>query len=327
MAERKSGSIVNWQVLSPILSIFRLAPEKGESFPAYKAGQYIALRRDDCKLKRKVVDANGTARYLPDLDEDGNPKRGSVTHSYSIASAPYETQQSGYLEFYIILQQDETGEMGRLTESLFRVHLENDNQVIYVDRIAGDFTLEKRATGFQNVLLVGTGTGLAPFAAMIKQLHYEALQGKADQRRFTLLHANRTYNELAYHLELSAIEAANKFDFVYVPTVSRPDQRDLNNPAIGKGRATNLLRRIFEMRLKEEEDVENAASDEQRTKARAALEKAVTPALPSHISPQRLLERLDPEQTVILTCGNPKVMSEIKTIADTNHIHLEKEDW
>jgi ferredoxin-NADP reductase len=58
MVERKVGTVIRRQTLSPILSLFRLMPQPGSRFPEYKPGQYIALRRDDCKLTQRVVDAN-----------------------------------------------------------------------------------------------------------------------------------------------------------------------------------------------------------------------------------------------------------------------------
>ena len=149
-------------------------------------------------------------------------KRGPVTHSYSISSAPFETQRDGHLELYVVLEEDEWGYGGRLADSLFHIRTLVDDKVGYVDRIVGDFTLDKRARGFRNVVMVGTGTGLAPFAAMIKQLHHEAGEGKRDAERYTLFHANRTPEELAYHKELLFIQAAGSFDFTYVPSVSRP---------------------------------------------------------------------------------------------------------
>ena len=54
MASRKSGRVTYKKDLSPTLSIFRLIPEKGSAFPAYQAGQYIALGRDDGRLTKKV---------------------------------------------------------------------------------------------------------------------------------------------------------------------------------------------------------------------------------------------------------------------------------
>jgi hypothetical protein len=59
----------------------------------------------------------------------------------------------------------------------------------------------------------------------------------------------------------------------------------------------------------------------------AAVEKAVKPVLPRHLSPERLRERFPPAESVILTCGNPSSMADIKFIADENKIRYEKEDW
>lgn len=328
MAIIKVGTVVCWRNSSPILAVFRLMPESGSTFPSYKAGQYIALRRDDCRLTKKVVGAGGKVEYVPDLDEYGKQKRGPVTHSYSIASAPFETLEKGHLEFYVIQEKDEKEVPGRLTESMFRIDPQRDNKLIYFERIAGDFTLDKRAAGFQNVVLVGTGTGLAPFVSMVKQLHFAACQGKSAGVKYTLIHTNRTYQELDYYGELSAIAASQKFDFLYVPSLSRPTPRDLSDPKIGKGRATNLLRYILEMPLKEEQDLQEAAArGEDAAKARAALEKTVRPVLPEHLSRQALQQRINPADTVIMTCGNPLSMADIKYVADANRIQFEKEDW
>jgi ferredoxin-NADP reductase len=327
MIERKIGILVYRKNLSPILSIFRLTPEKGSKFPTYKAGQYIALRREDCKFTKRVIGADGQPDYVPDLDELGNQKRGPVTHSYSISSAPFATILEGYLEFYIILVKDSRGAPGRLTESLFRTNPKDDDKVTYIYRITGDFTLDKRAAGFQSVLLLGTGTGLAPFASMIKQLQFEASQGKTHKVKYTLIHTNRTYEELGYHEKLLAIEASQRFDFIYIPSVSRPTPRDLNDPKMGKGRANNLLRYILEMPLREEQDLQEAVSKEHVSRAKAALERTVRPVLPQHVSRKMLLERFDPSRTVILTCGNPSFMADIQHIADANRIRFEKEDW
>ena len=61
--------------------------------------------------------------------------------------------------------------------------------------------------------------------------------------------------------------------------------------------------------------------------ARRALDRAVRPTLPSHASLSVLRERLDPATGVILTCGNPSSMADIKRIAERASIRYEKEDW
>ena len=53
----------------------------------------------------------------------------------------------------------------------------------------------------------------------------------------------------------------------------------------------------------------------------------VAPVLPRHIAADAVRQRLEPGRTVILTCGNPSLMSDIKYIADSNQIRFEKEDW
>jgi ferredoxin-NADP reductase len=328
MADWKTGRVTTWQPLSPILSIFRLMPEDGTRFPDYKAGQYIALRRQDCKLTRRVVDAGGRAHYSPDIDEHGNHKVGPVAHSYSISSAPWETAEHGWLEFYVVLEITEEQYPGRLTESLFRIDPPRDDQVGYVSRITGDFTLDKRVAGSRNVLMVGTGTGLAPFAGMLKQLHHDAAAGRGDGVRYTLLHANRTYEELAFHQQLLEIERAQAFDFVYVPSVSRPTARDEADEGMGRGRANNALRLLYGMPMREEEELKLAqASGGDVALAAAAVERAVRPRLPRRLDAAALRERLQPAQTVIMTCGNPSSMADIRVVAEAVGARYEKEDW
>jgi len=328
MAEKKAGTVVYRHALSPLLEIFRLAPDTGGAFPEYKAGQYIALSRDNCKLTKKVTDKEGKVAYLYDLDEAGGIRRGTVTHSYSIASAPAETLQKGYLEFYVVLEMMKVETPGRLSESLFSVDPETDNRVQYVNKISGEFTLERRAAGFENVVMVGAGTGLAPFASMIKQLFYESSSGKRPSSRFTLFHTNRTVRELGYHRELQAIEQSGNFDFTYIPSVSRPVAADFQDEVLGIGRANNILRTLFRMPLKEEEELQEAiAGGGDVSHAEKILKRTLTPRLPKRLALEGVQERMNPNSTVILTCGNPKVMEDIQFIATQNRIRFEKEEW
>ena len=326
MAELKQGVVASWRRLSDVLAILQLLPEPGSSFPSYKPGQYIALQRENCRLTHKVLDSEGRMHYPTDLDPSGNPKHGPVTHSYSISSAPFETLRDGYLEFYVVLESDEEGHLGRLTESLFSINSVREERVNYYNRITGTFTLDQRTTGFRNVLLVGTGTGLAPFVAMIKQLHYEASHGRNDGVRYTLIHANRTRAELGYHRELNAIAVANAFDFTYVASISRPTPQDIADPSFATGRANNVLRHLFGMPLKEEEDSSDAEKQIAAADSRS-FRRTVRPKLPRNVEHRQLLDRLDPANTVLLCCGNPWSMTDIKLIADRLNMHFEKEDW
>jgi ferredoxin-NADP reductase len=80
--------------------------------------------------------------------------------------------------------------------------------------------------------------------------------------------------------------------------------------------------------MKEEQEVQEIeARGEDASRAKAELQRAVAPALPKHISTSDLAARLEPESTVILTCGNPSLMSDIRYIAETHGARFEKEDW
>ena len=317
MASRKVGQVIYKHDLSPVLTIFRVLPEEGSPFPAYKAGQYIALGRDDAQLtKRAGVDDDGRPLFAPDLDESGKQRMGPVMHSYSIASAPWETAEQGHLEFYVV--QEMSGDVpGRLSTVLLGMPCCEDQHVNYVDRIVGSFTLDKLVGSADQVMMIGTGTGLAPFASMVKQLHREASQPGFVQRAYTLLHTNRTTSELAYHEELRQIEVSGAFDFLYVPTVSRPTASDREDPGLGAGRATNVLRLAFNLPMKEEEAAAVAAAGTpERAAAERALARTPRPVLPSSIAPSSLRDRCDGSRAVILTCGNPASTADIQRTAD-----------
>jgi ferredoxin-NADP reductase len=163
---------------------------------------------------------------------------------------------------------------------------------------------------------------------MIRQLDRDAAEGKADDARFTLFHTNRTLEELAYHEELARIAEAQRFDFVYVPSVSRPTVRDLEDPTIGKGRANNLLRHVFELPSKEQADLDAARAAGHNDAALAsAVDRAVKAVLPLAVTRPLLQRRLEPGETVVLTCGNPALMADIRAVAEGVGMRFEKEDW
>jgi ferredoxin-NADP reductase len=324
MPETRSGTVASWDQLSPTLASFRLAPESPLRFPAYAAGQYIALRRESCRLTRRVAGPDGRPRYVPDLDERGRQRRGSVTHAYSIASPPFRTARDGYLEFLVVLEI--AGALGRFTESLFEAEEREGALLGYVERTAGDFTLDRRAKGAPHVLMVATGTGLAPFASMVRELDHDALEGRPVPWSVTLLFANRTAPELAFHEELAGIAAAGRFDFVYVPAVSRPGAT--GDPALGAGRAGNLLRQVLGLPLREEEALAEArASGIDTATAATALERATRPRLPASVDPGDLRARIDASRTVVLTCGNPDAMDDVRRVSERLGLRFEREEW
>ena len=325
MPEIRTGTVAVWRQLSPVLASFRLAPEKRHRFPSYEAGQYMALRREDCRLTRRVAGPDGQTRFLPDLDESGRQKRGPVTHSYSIASAPFQTERDTYVEFLVVLEMAST--LGRFTESLFDMAPREGGEMRYVERILGDFTLARRAGDADHILMVATGTGLAPLLSMVRQIDHDASTGRPTPPRVTLFSANRTRPELAFHEELAAIASAGRFDFVYVPTVSRPGDEQ-GREAIGRGRANNVLRLTLGMPMAEDEALEEAHKAGRDTALlEEALTRAIAPQLPAHVDLTELRNRLDPASTVVLTCGNPGAMRDVRRAAEGVGIRVEQEEW
>jgi hypothetical protein len=89
-----------------------------------------------------------------------------------------------------------------------------------------------------------------------------------------------------------------------------------------------VLRHLLGLPLAEEERLEEArASGADTSAAAAALESAVRPRLPEGTDPGALRARLDPERTVVLTCGNPVVMDDVRRVADRGGMRFEREEW
>jgi len=325
MPDIRAGTITSWRQLSPVLARFRLAPEGGHRFPAYEAGQYMALRRDDCRLTRRVAGPDGRPRYLPELDETGRQKRGPVTHAYSLASAPFQTERDSHVEFLVVLEM--ASSLGRFTESLFDMEPRQGGLMQYVERIVGDFTLSRRVHEATHVLMVATGTGIAPLVSMVRQVDHDASKGRPVPPQVTLLYANRTWPELAFHNELDAIAAAGRFDFVYVPSVSRPGDEQARE-TVGRGRANNVLRLALGLPMAEEAALDRArATGEDTTDLEVAAARAVPPQLPPGVELAALRARLRPGSTVVMICGGAAPMADVRHVAESRGFRVEQEKW
>ncbi len=327
MAGLRTGTVVHREIVAETLIRFRLAPEDGLRFPDYEAGQAIALHRDDCKLTRKTgVGPNGKPVLEPEYDPWGRQTVGPLTNYYSIASAPADTAEHGWLEFLVVVEHGVHGLSGRLSELLFGGAGDAAAcQVGYQDRIGGGFTLSARAGDAASVLLVGTGTGVAPFVSMVRELR--ARDDGGDGRRYTLIHSARTETELACHAELFEIEAAGRFDFLYLPTVSRRAGTAGLDARIGLGRASNVVRHVYGLPTAEEEKQAQARSEVTRVAADLALERLVFPQLPAHVSAAELAGRLAPAETVLLACGNPASLADIEATAKRRQVRFERDAW
>ena len=201
------GRITYRKNLTPDLAIIRLQPADGSAVPDFKAGQFVALG----------------------LKLDGDDK---ITYrAYSLSSPPEEKR---YFEFYIKWATEPV--MGKFTSALFKM---GGSGELYWRKPAGAFTIEdKRADGTpetRRLILVASGTGLAPFVSYV--LHLKSVGSK---RKMVLLHGAKYTKELGYRDVLERMAASDP-NFQYLPTVSRPDHPLSQGWRGSTGRVETLL--------------------------------------------------------------------------------------
>jgi ferredoxin--NADP+ reductase len=182
--------------VAPGLVILRVSPD-GWELPDFAAGQFAVLGLPESAPRVALCDPE---------EPTATPDR-LIRRAYSIASSSLE---KGYLEFYVTLVHS-----GRLTPRLFalapgdRLHLGR--------KFSGTFTLDQVPAG-SDLVLVATGTGLAPYMSMLRSeitCHLEA-------RTTVVLGARHTW-DLGYRGELTAMQRFCP-TFHYIPVISRPDE-------------------------------------------------------------------------------------------------------
>jgi len=147
-----------------------------------------------------------------------------ILRAYSIASANHED----YLEFFSIKVEG-----GAFTSKL--QHLTVGDEVIIGGKPTGTVVIDDLRDG-RNLLLIGTGTGLAPFLSIIKDPEtYERFE------KVILFHGVRYANELAYKNILTEDLPNHEYlgemiteQLIYYPCVTR-------EPYKNQGRITDLL--------------------------------------------------------------------------------------
>ena len=172
--------------INPELAIFRVKPDSG--VPGFMPGQYAelafpgAVAGDSQRVERR---------------------------SYSIASSPSGAlpQEGGELEFYIVRVEG-----GYFTTPLWNLAV--GGRLWCGPKIKGKFTLEEvpRDT---DVVMVATGTGLAPFISMLRE-H----TAHPPWKSVALIHGARLQNDLGYRRELNELAKQASW-FHYLPTLTR----------------------------------------------------------------------------------------------------------
>ncbi len=144
--------------------------------------------------------------------EDSTPERTRwLRRAYSIASSPNEKDS---LELYIVLVDE-----GKLTPKLWQ--LEVGDRIWMDKKINGHFTLDPVPDG-KDLVLVSTGTGLAPYVSMMR-----TFRNTGRWRKLIIVNGVRVAADLGYVPELE--EASKSEDIVFIPMVTRePDWGGLN---------------------------------------------------------------------------------------------------
>ncbi len=195
LAKATVNAVVSQRIeIAPGLIVLRVVPD-GWELPDFQAGQFA------------VLGMPGSAPRFPGTDPDEKPIAPDkmIKRAYSISSASAARE---YIEFYIALVNS-----GELTPRLFNLNI--GDRLFLSPKCSGFFTLEE-IPAEANIVLLSTGTGLAPYVSMVRsQLTHESRQ------RLAIIHGARHSWDLGYRDELVSIQRVSPA-LTYIPVVSRP---------------------------------------------------------------------------------------------------------
>lgn len=189
-----NARLVGREDLHDHLALFRVAYDAGAGEHTFEPGQFVNV---GCHTEGELL------------------KR-----PFSMASAPKDDS----FEFFVRLVDE-----GAFTPRLFATEV---GAPLWMDpNPEGFFTLAEVPEG-RDLVLVGTGTGLGPFMAMLR--HY---RGTGRWKRVVIVHGSRVEADLGYRAELE--EAAKSDEVFYLPILSREPEGSAWNGA--RGRVNALL--------------------------------------------------------------------------------------
>ena len=145
------------------------------------------------------------------LDIDGE----RVARPYSLVSTP----EDEYLEIYLNIVPE-----GPLSPKLAELMVGDE---IFVTDKANGFLTVSEVPECNYLWLLATGTGVGPFLSILNS-------GNAWQRfdKIVLAYSVRDQSELAYQIEIAAIQKQHANKFVYVPVITREKIKGTMNQRI-----------------------------------------------------------------------------------------------
>ncbi len=180
--------------VSPIMKIIRVKPENWK-FPPFDAGQFVGLGLPPEAPRCKEA----TTEHKPPQPDK------LIKRAYSIASSSTDDM----IEFYITLIHS-----GQLTPRIFALNI--GDKIWMGKKAVGMFTLDQ-IDPESNVIMVATGTGVAPYMSMLRT---NALKRKGN---ILVIQGAANSWDLGYSSELRLLD--NMFpNFKYYPTITEPEK-------------------------------------------------------------------------------------------------------
>jgi len=204
-AVQYNATLVGREEINPQLHVVRVQPD-GQLFE-FKPGQFAVLGLQGSEPRVLEADV-----------EEGPPEPAKmIRRAYSIASSNIERR---YAEFFLTLVNS-----GQLTPRLFA--LPYGGRLFMSPKATGIFTLD-RVPADKAVILVATGTGLAPYMSMLRTLLVQD-----SRRRFVVLHGARYSWDLGYRGELESL-ARIRSNLTYIPSITRGESDPHFQGAVGR---------------------------------------------------------------------------------------------
>lgn len=240
---------------------FRVNRPKGFRFTA---GQFVSLGMNPAHLSHFFTQhTEGTTQTLPPSYSEAD----TIFRAYSIVSSEYDD----FLEFFSVVIPD-----GAFTSRL--QYLQVGDTLWLKKTPYGFLTLARyQQPPPQDLWLLATGTGIAPFLSMLKTLEvWETYQN------IILVYSVRHASELAYHAEILALpqtyanndDGTHRVNFQFITIVTRDEPKSDKNASTLNQRLPVLL-------------------------ANGKLEEQVG-------------LRLDSRHSHVMLCGNPQMVEDTK---------------
>lgn len=190
-----NSGVIGKILITPDIMVLRVRTDSPRS--EFKAGQYTKIGLLGLE-PRTLNSAFPIEQIKP---------RELISRPYSIASVDYDTRN---FEFYLSQVKS-----GQLTPRLFNLSL--GGRMWVDDKILGVFRLNETPNSC-NIVMVATGTGIAPYISFIRSHLCEHKNNK-----LVVIHGAAYSWDLGYYSELTFIND-NFPNFFYYPTLIKPDK-------------------------------------------------------------------------------------------------------